>query len=362
VKKKILVLITLFTFPLLTINAEIDWNKIFNETYEYESIPELYDSTIVSDDTDGSKFKAGLDIDDNENVDGINGIAGEKITVKGDSEYGLFAGLDVKVNSNIEKELFAAGNEIEINAQIGRDAYIAGSEVEISGSIGKNAYIAAESIEFDNVTINGNVKIIASNIEFGDNVTIYGEIKYNDNAIITGLDTLNNQNINTYHLNDLTNETTFVDTLLNTLLSLVGLVLVAYVINYLCPRIYKNLEKEIVFKDLAIDSLIGLVMLIVVPIISIMIMITGIGTPLSLIVLALYGILCYISKLTILSIIGNNLYTILLKKKDNPYISILIGCTLYYLLTLIPYLSGIISFLVLIIGFGYIKSILCRKK
>lgn len=358
-KKKILVLLCLFVIPFLIINAEEDWDTIFNEEYGNN------ESLLVSPnktDEDGSKFKAGLNVNSENDVDGIKAVAGNNVNISGDSEYGVFAGNTLNINGNIEKELFVAGNEINFNGEVGRDSYIAGNIINITGTLNRNAYMAGTNIVLSDVTINGNIRLVATEIEIKDNVIINGNIKYNDNANVIGLSKLNSENITTYHIDTEEEETTFVDKLSDFLFYIISLSIIGFVINAVFPKIYLGLNKKLEMKSVFNRFAVGLGILIIVPIVSIMAMLTGIGVPISLIVLALYVILCYIGKLTILSIIGNNIYTICLKKKDNSYTSIMIGVVLYYLLTLIPYIGGIISFIALAIGLGYSKELIFKSK
>ena len=80
------------------------------------------------------------------------------------------------------------------------------------------------------------------------------------------------------------------------------------------------------------------------------------------IVLALYIILCCISSLTVMSVVGNNIWTKVFKKEENIYLSIVIGIVVFKLVYLVPIIGGLLSFASILIGLGYSKELMFPKK
>ena len=106
---------------------------------------------------------------------------------------------------------------------------------------------------------------------------------------------------------------------------------------------------------------IGLGFLILIPIISILLLVSNVGSILGLIILLIYIILLIIAKpIFIISIatFSKNKCT----KKLNIYLYILIIDIILSLITLIPYVGFIISMLVNLIGFGMITRNLIPSK
>ena len=63
------------------------------------------------------------------------------------------------------------------------------------------------------------------------------------------------------------------------------------------------------------------------------------------------------------AVIGQNIYTKLFKQKDNIYISTIIGILVVKLVSLIPYIGGIVALLVFLYGLGMIwRLFLDRNK
>lgn len=324
---------------------------------------ELITDTFYYNENAGSEFKADLDVTEEKNVDGIYFVAGNNVSLKGSSEYGILAGNIVSIESNIEKDLFLGGNTIDFNGSVGRDSYIAGNIVNLNGYFGRNVKLFSEEVKLENVTIDGNIKVIGQKLTLGENVVINGVLTYNDDMDVSGLEgaSILETKINHVEKNEEVKDT-LLDVFKEFIFSTISLIIVAYAINLAFPSIYKKLDKKLEIMPLLNKGLAGLVMLIAIPIVSLIVMITEVGAGLSIIVLILFGILCYVGKLTILALLGNKLLELCSKKKANPYLSILVGIVVYKLLQLIPYVGGFVTFVALVIGFGYIKDLLFPVK
>lgn len=352
-KKKFILLFIALLFPFMFIYAEDDMLLT--------TIPNDFDIFAVEN-AGGSEFKADINVEEEKDVDGIYFVAGNNIKLSGTDEYGIFAGNVLNINSNIEKELFIAGNNVTFDGNVGRDSYIAASNANISGSFGRNVKIAAGEVTLKNFVIDGDIVIHSSKITLGENVTINGVLTYDDTAEISGLETAQVLEKKVNHIDVEEEKESIWPNILVFVSETLALLITAYVINWAFPKIYKKLNKDLNGELVLNKGLIGLGILIVVPICCLFAIFTEIGAAIAIITLLLYGILCYVGKLTILSIIGNKLSSLCFNNKENIYLSIFIGVLLYKLVTLIPYVGDLVVFLALIIGFGYVKELLFPKK
>ena len=126
------------------------------------------------------------------------------------------------------------------------------------------------------------------------------------------------------------------------------------VLFYLLPNVSDKLNNvSIDFKDIIKTSLIGFLVLIIVPIISIITLFTKLLSPLALITILIYGISIYLSSLLVSYIIGNYIDD-KFNNKDNKYISLLMGIVIVKIIKLIPVIGGLFSFIILIYGMGLI--------
>ena len=145
---------------------------------------------------------------------------------------------------------------------------------------------------------------------------------------------------------------TFKDKAIDFLLSAIAAFIAMVVLFYLIPKTKEKLDNfKLEFSNIAKTSGIGLIVLILVPIISIIAMISVFLIPLSLITIAIYIISIYLSFLLMYYIVGN-IITSKLLNSDNMYLSLLIGIVLVKLIYLIPYIGGFVRFVSLLFGLG----------
>jgi cytoskeletal protein CcmA (bactofilin family) len=106
----------------------------------------------------------------------------------------------------------------------------------------------------------------------------------------------------------------------------------------------------------------GFVVLIVTPISAIIIAITLIGIPLSLMSWAIYFIAIYLSTPIVGTALGLKILQRLLKREDvNLYLSMAVGVIIFYILQNIPILGWLMSLLGICWGLGGIRGALGRR-
>lgn len=350
-KKKILfsLLILAMFIPFVSVKAEDD-------TFGIDVL------TTASEPENTSAFVADDDISYDRNIDGILFAAGNNLNITGSSEYGFYAGNVLNVKGIVEKDLFVAGNSIIIGdtATIGRDVFIAGNTVNIRTDIKGKLKVFASAVDIKNITIDGDVYIDGGTITF-DNVTINGKLKYNEDATVTGIDSIIATNIEKFESGVEYLEPTFKDIFESKMISALSLLLIAIIINALFPNLYKKSRKELsasrVFKNIGW----GLVFLIALPIASIFLLISVIGSGLGLIALGVYALCLGVAVLPAMALIGNLILTKLFNRKDNFYWAIIMGVLLVSFISLIPVIGGFVNFLVMMFGLGLIFELMFKK-
>lgn len=364
-KKKVLLLLVLLMMPIFVLHAEDDVVTFEDDVVSYEDDILIAPSPIQNDTTEGSQFMAGTSVAPDGTINGILFAAGESLSISGYNEYGLYAGNRVIVNANIGKDLFVAGNIVSMstNANIARDLYVAANAVTINGNIGGKVKAAANSIVISDAYINGDVVLSANSIVLGDNITINGNISYNKDATVEGLNKLDSNKVSTYEeIKGIEYERTTKDILVSKISSICSLIILALVINALFPKIYKSIDKKITTKKVFSNMGIGFIALIAIPIASVIAMLTGIGVGVGLLALAVYIICLFLCILIPMVLIGNIIVTKVFKLKDKTYLSILFGVLVVELFSMIPLIGGLCYFLLMLIGLGYIKELMFPKK
>lgn len=353
-KKKIMLVLSALIFSLILIP---NVNAI--------NVAEAGESVNQKGEYASTRFIAGNNVTSEAVIDGISFVAGNEVNLNGKSSYGFFAGNNVNVNEEIEKDLFVAGNGITIgeNAKIGRDAYIAGNVVNINSDITRDLRCGASTVYLNNVTIGGDVYIDAEAIVIGENTVITGKLSYLKDTRVEGLDNANIGSVETREVSEVINEYELVDRIKDTVFSAIAGIITLIVLFYLIPNTKEKLDNlELSFGNIAKNSCIGLALLIVVPILSIIAMVTRILLPLSIISLLIYCVGIYLSFLLVSYIIGN----VLMKKvfnNDNQYLAIIFGVVVIKAISYIPYINGLVMFISLVYGLSLLyKYIISNKK
>lgn len=370
----LMVILLLPNFYLVNAEEEIEdeyeMEEILISTYdEYEDTYFNVDDDINFEayDIKHNLFSIGKYIKTYGTIEGIHFALGNELNISSYDDYGVYFGNNVDINSTIFYDLFAVGNSINLSSEsnINRDAYLAGNQVYINTNINGNLFVTATSLYLNNVTIFGNAYIAASEINFGENVTILGDLKYNDNVVTKGIENASLNIVKTYEISDdseiIDEDEMPVQRFYSKIRSGISLSVVLIIIFSLFPKLYEKLPKEINEK-ISKYALSGLIALVCTPIAVILLMITVLGIPLALILLLLYILFIYLSFGISSIIVGKLILTKLLKKNSNMYLEILIGVFTVKLLTLIPVVASILNVVCLITGLGIIATLIIKKK
>ena len=321
------------------------------------------DNVRIRKNIDGTSFIAGNNVSVNGKINGIGFIAGNEVKINSDQEYLFVAGNEIKLNSNIDKDVFIAGESIKINdSTLNRDAYIAGNEININGSVGRNLYATGTKIIL-NGKFDGNISLNAESIEIKDNTVINGTLKYNENAVVTGIS--EKFKTKTYKEQEIV-RTNPIKTLITSLISsYIHITLLAIVLVFICEIVFKKSLSET--KDLNTTNLLslggkGLLVLLGVPILALMLAFTGVFISVGVVGGIIYGIMIYISKMFTAYSLASILDKHYFKKNMNSYLLMIVGLLIIYILSIIPVIGSLISFFSIIIGLGIISNMIIKLR
>ena len=301
---------------------------------------------------------------------------GQNSVVSGNS---IINASNVKLNGKINGDLYVNSKNFDMQyyGYIRRDLHLNTENANLNGYINRNSYITAKDITLNdnfmnekdiNVTnsnnisfsgrINGNVTVNSKNITVNDSCRIYGNLNYSSKQEINlnGGVVSGEVNYSKYNSN-------FGKDLLNYFLNLVAVLLFFALIYFIIVKISPEYISRLSYFN-AIDMLkslgIGLAILILVPMISILLFITNVGSIIGLFLLALYAILLIIAIpifiITIAEFIKNRFFGSI-----NTFVIVLILTVLLSLLNLIPYFGLIVSILVLTLGLGIFSKSLIKR-
>lgn len=323
---------------------------------------------------------------------------------------------DLIVNGSISGDLIAVSNNITINGEIAGDLIAVSNNIEVNGIINGNLRTISENLIIKG-TVQKNISTISINLDtentsfigwnvlsLSDKISLNGQINGNVNLFSNDLDInsiieknlkvniLNKEGYLTLGNKTIINGELFYKNFSENIIKIDGqvieeinselkkshdffvlpwfikklfLIFSAILLALLLTTFIKNIDKKFEIKDtkhFLNIFLQGSILFFITPILSILLMFSFIGIPLSLILLSLYIILIYLAKIITAFFLGNIILTKLFKIKEHKKIwSGVLGIVLLWFSFSIPYFGKIISFITIIIGSGLIINYVKNK-
>jgi cytoskeletal protein CcmA (bactofilin family) len=332
--------------------------------------PQVASGQTVDDDL----FIAGNNVEIDGTVNGDVYAAGQTITIRGTVNGDIFAaGQDILISGPVKGSVRTAGNTIRLaNAQVGNSFSAAGASItaEKDSSIGGGAMLAGSTVALhapvfrglqaagSNIVIDSSVgrttNVKSENLTLTSNAKINGDLNYDTNtdlvkdqgSQVTGA--TNRVQIARHEEAAASKSRSHAGWVV---WSLFSLAIVGLVLLWLAPTALPGVANAIVDRPLAAFGWGLLVLILILPVIFILLL-TVIGIPLAVLLLLVFGLTLYLSKVFLAILTGNILFERLGQKNESVYFSFLIGLLVLTLLELIPILGGFISILVAIFGLG----------
>ncbi len=296
-------------------------------------------------------------IDESSATSGIGLFAGRLLNLSGNYEYGFHAAGEMKIASKYERDLFAVGGKIILTkeAVVLRDAFMAGEDIDIFTDIHGDAMIAAKKLVLSDMVIDGDLKTAARDIEFRGNVVIKGEFVYSDQSVVTG--EYEAAKSSTYHV-------PFADFEISGMV-LVCFQLAASVMILLTFLFFaRNFSRRVVNdaekyngNDIVMSLFGGLGAAIVLPLVGAFLMITLVGIPAGLLLLAMWGVLLAVS-----STVSAIFIAARVMPKVNTIVASILVLLLFAIFSMIPYLNIICKICEICFGLGLIAKGLFIEK
>lgn len=327
---------------------------------------------------------------------------GDSIEISGVIEGDAYlAGTQIIVDGVIHGDLIATGGSIEISGKVMGNVRVLAGQATIGGEVIKNATVIAGNIQLPfSSKVGGNAVLIAGNADLGSfiggnaialasnlrvsgfiqkNLDVYagrmritskakieGDLSYRSNEAASIDPAAQIKGVITYHpslfhnvfdmpvLRGLVIGSKVAGTLMNFLYT--------FVIGIILIKMFpKKLESTLsMLQENPMRSFgFGLVLLIVLPIISLLLLMTVLGAPFALTLIALNIIGFYTAK--VFSILwASNWFFSRIGWKKNKIPTLLCGQIIYYILTTIPFLGFFIAFFSMLFGLG--AAVLAQTK
>ncbi len=273
------------------------------------------------------------------------------------AEHVRLMGRAVEVGGTADGSLVAAGNSVKVaeSAEIQGDALLAGENVLTEGRIDGNIRVIATSVTLSG-KFGGNVRVISDDIVVVPGTQIKGNLAYtaSKELVLDSRVTLGGQlirkDVEAFEGRPATaswNEVVFTQTFLYLCALVVGLPFVGLFPQF-AGRAIRHLRSA-GWKC----ALVGAAAFGLMPLLGFFVMLTLIGIPLGLLLLTVYVILLYLSKIVVALVIGGGL---LQRRGPQPFIRIFtamsLGLMVIYAVTALPVAGRILALAVVLTGLG----------
>lgn len=328
----------------------------------------------------GDLYMAGGNVSVLGKAEGDVFAGGGSVVVSGPVGGDLFAGGGtVTVLGDVADDLRAGGGNVMIMGHVGGDAILGGGQINIGGAgIEGDLVVGAGAIEINapvkgdilagggeiyiNSVISGNVKMKADKVTLGPQARIVGgfaytaseKMKMEAGSVIAGEVKFTERAVRTEKFAQGISGFKKIFSLLSFGMLLVG----AYVLAFGLKKFSSEVVREVVARPVYRMGY-GLIALVVLPVVSILLLITLIGIPLGVLgFITLIGLLivsCWAGAI----ITGAVAYKLLFKGADYEinWKTVLFGALIYSAVGLIPFVGSMAKFLLMLVSLGSILQI-----
>ena len=368
VKKNLKLLALLLAIVTIISSFSICFADEENSSAENDITPISDDTTTAtSDDNNKNVYEGDLylfesNVTMDKLVDGNVYIFGNNVTVTGQVNGNLFImGNSIKLDQcYIRYSIYALGNSIYYNGAC-NDIYALAKKLEFTydSYVVRDVKAAANSTVFQSA-IGRDVDLKTSSVNFGsdDKVPlIYGNLRYsadNEKALADGVV----EGETTYTSNNIFASNKSVGENILSIVSAFLLVVVTSLVIYaLLNKFNPECIKKLNYSPISLLKAFGIGLLTIVAgvLIALVLFITSIGAKLGLILSVLLVLLGLLSTPIVAILVTNLLKPVVKAEKAVMYYIVLaLVSIVLYGLTLIPFVGGLISFIIIVLGYGLI--------
>lgn len=330
----------------ININTDVD-NELFAAGYNL---------TVNGSNVDGSAFVAGYNVGMYDcNIDGSIFAAGETVTI----------------SSAVNHNIFAAGSVVALkDKSVARAVNVVGGDVSLTGSY--QSVAAAGANVFFNGTVNGDITLEGENIEIGDKAVVTGTL-----TVTSSMEpVINSNNIGEYKFvkSAETDRQEVADKAVKGLIALKILGFFKKVIYWAVAYVILGILLLIFFKDKLVSSVdafktrtasvlaSGIIAMLLLPIVCILLFVTGICAPVggfvSVLTIVTY---CIAGVFTAVTLVRELIFAVIAKKRINQFAEVAISAAVFGVIKCIPIIGKLLLLFAAMFTFGYIIQLAYDK-
>lgn len=316
---------------------------------------------VIEGTVTGDVIAAGGSIDVSGSVGGNLLAFGESVRVRGKvGASAVAAASDVSVDeAAIEGDLWAAAEGVSIgrDARVGRNATLAGETVTVEGAVVRDLYGFAETVELQG-SVGQDLEAFAGRVRLLGDARVGGNLRYrsdseerlyrDDTARVEG----EIQFLAMPEGFERRSRYATIEFYLWQAAWLVGAFLVGLALLWLVPGL-RDLSMREGTEGLKTAG-VGLLTMVSVPVLAVLAAVSLVGLPLALIAFVAWLIALYLAKIVVAAMVGR----MLLSEREGLVVPLLVGLAIVIVVVNLPFVGGILSFLLTVVGLGLIAQYL----
>lgn len=343
------------TKPVETnVENTVSTNETSKDSYKNSDVYLMGDNVTIDYVVDGNLFVMADTVTINSKIGGDAFIMAKTINV-GDQAYifsNLFAMADSIDIKGVVYDVYALAQNFTVsNGYIYRDAKLCCNTININGTIGRNAFVSCSNINF--------------NTDENDKGIIYGDLTYSTPSELSFDKNIVNGNV-TYKAPKVSPEKSvreIVASYISDLGAFLAFVIIIWLVClWLAPKFLNDTNKFVGKKTLNVLGT-SLLTLIAVPIACIILLLLQLTAGISLLTVAIYILALIVAK-SIFTIVANNYLCSKLNINKNTGIfgMLIVSGVIVWVISELPYVGGIVSFIISVLGLGVLVSAILPKK
>ena len=254
--------------------------------------------------------------------------------------------------------LFGFGQSVDTSAAIAQNALVFAERADVGGSVDRDVMGFGESVEIGGV-VAGDVTAYANRLALLAPARVGGDVVANvasaDNVTVSPSAVVDGEVITNVR-EDFEDDHGYGEAVVFQVLWFAGKFVAGFALLALVPGLRRvSLETP---TQAFLAGGVGVVSLVAVPGVAVLVALTLIGLPLAAIAIVLWLIALYLAQIIVAYIVGARL----LRRRNSHYALLLaLGLAVVMLAVNVPFLGGLISFLLMICGLGVLALFLWRR-
>ncbi len=312
--------------------------------------------TYIKYTSSGNAFGAGDNLQIDQDIQGDLVLAGSLLEINGKTgDDFIGAGGEIIVNGNVSGNVIVAGGSVKINGNVGGDVATFGGQIFLSrDSVVEGDILLGGGEVTLNGIVNGNGSVSTSTLRTGNDFKLKGNLELEAENYPANLKDNVGGDLNITKTNVNEGQYEGVSKGFGVFSFIIGL-LAALVLGFLLIYLFPDFVSEVakIVKGSAFKAvLVGFLILVFLPIISIILLITLFGWSLSFLLILFLAITILIATVPVKLLAGEVIYYKIFKKEAGKMAYYALGTLIFALAYEIPLIGGFIRFIALLIGLG----------